>query len=154
MIKPLMIFVILLNGLYASCQQPFCDSALIEEVDNYRMKDGAVFMRDYTVMLDSVGNDSVIPVQKYSIVLLANVVYRFIIKGSPKCNCEGQLTVEDMHKSSLISSKFQKGKKPEQFDIKIKETGSHSLNFRFREGRKGCAVIAIYYVKTLYSANN
>lgn len=147
-IKRLILFsAILFNSLLIRGQVEFCDSALIDEVSNYRMKDGAVFMREYTVMLDSIGADSIIPEQKYSIVLLANIVYRFVIKGYSKCHCEPKLTIENMHKAPLISSNYQKGKKPEQFDIKIKETGAHSLNIHFRDGRKGCAVVAMFYVK-------
>jgi hypothetical protein len=128
-------------------QKMFCDSALIEEISNHRMQDGAVFMREYTVLLDSVCSDSIIPEQNYNVVLLANVVYRFIIKGYQKCHCEPKLTIDDMHKTQLISSKYQKGKNAEQFDILIKETGAHKLKFSFKEGRKGCAVAGMFYVR-------
>ncbi len=142
-----LLFTIITCSLNISAQKPFCDSALIDEVSNYRMKDGAVFMREYTVMLDSIGTDSVIPEERYSVVLLANVIYRFVIKDSPKCNCEGKLSIADMHNKSLISSNYQKGKKAEQFDIMIKETGAHLLKFSFRNGETGCAVVGMYYVK-------
>jgi hypothetical protein len=145
--KLLLLLVFFYFALNSNAQKAFCDSSLIEQISNYKMKDGAVFMREYTVMLDSMRADSIIPEQKYSIVLLANIVYRFVILGYQKCLCEPKLKIEDMHKVQLISSNYQKGKKAEQFDITIKETGSHTLKFSFRDGKKGCAIAAIFYVK-------
>jgi hypothetical protein len=135
--------------LQVNAQKAFCDSSLINEISNYKMKDGAVFMREYTVMLDSATTDSIVPEQKFSVVLLADVVYRFVLKGYQKCYCEPKLTIEDMHKAMLISSKYQKGKSAEQIDILIKETGSHTLKFSFRKGKEGCAIAAMFYVKNL-----
>lgn len=147
--KLIILFFIMWFNLDINAQKAFCDSALIDEISNYKMRDGAVFMREYTVMLDSMKTDSIVPEQKYSIVLLANVVYRFIIKGYKKCDCEPKLTIEDMHKVQLISSDFQKGKKIEQFNILIKETGAHLLKFSFYGGKKGCAVAGMFYVKNI-----
>jgi hypothetical protein len=148
-----MLLLLFICTLHVNAQKAFCDSAMINEISNYKMKDGAVFMREYTVMLDSAASDSIVPEQKYSVVLLADVVYRFVIKGHRKCNCEPKLTIDDMHKTRLISSKYQKGKSVEQFDILIKETGSHSLKFSFRNGKQGCAIAAMFYVKNLKLGN-
>jgi len=147
--KLALLFLLIIFTLHVNAQRAFCDSSMINEISNYKMKYGAVFMREYTVMLDSAASDSIVPEQKYRVVLLANVVYRFVIKGYQKCHCEPKLSIEDMHKTRLISSNFQKGKIVEQFDILVKETGAHSLKFSFRDGKQGCAIAAMFYVKNL-----
>jgi hypothetical protein len=145
--KILLLLFLYFSALSINAQRAFCDSSLIGEISNYKMNDGAVFMREYTVDMDSIGNDSILPEQQYRIVLLANIVYRFVFKGYQKCHCEPKLVIDDMHKVQLISSNYQRGKKAEQFDIKIKETGAHTLKFSFRDGKKGCAIAAIFYVR-------
>ena len=147
--KLITLFSLLFCLLNVNAQKAFCDSSMIEEISNFRMKDGAGFMREYTVMLDSMGSDSILPEQDYSIVLLSNVIYRFVVLGNKKSNCEPKLTIEDLHKKDLISSNYQKGKKAEQFDILIKETGAYKLKFSFRNGKQGCAIAGMFYVRNI-----
>jgi hypothetical protein len=116
------------------------------EIIDYKMKDDAVFMREYVVSIDSSSNSDSIPEKDFSIFLIANTTYRYILKGSSKCNCEPILTLIDKNGVVLDSTGYQKGKKVAQFEIKILNSTDYRLNFKFKNGKSGCAVAGMFYV--------
>jgi hypothetical protein len=145
--KNLVFLLLILAGATASySQDKFCDPALQDEVNNYPMKDGAVWLKDFTVKLDAVGSDKKAPEQRYTMVLTANNFYRFVIKSSNKFDGKAKLTIFDDN-NELNSTEYQYGKIPEFLDIEIKETKGYHILVSFQDGKKGCAAFAIFFVK-------
>jgi len=144
--KLLALLLIAANVLLSHGQESFCDPALQDEVNSYVMKDGAEWLKDFTVETDVVQNTNNIPKPQYSMVLTANNIYRFLIKSSTKFNGRAKLTIFDDY-NELKSTEYQSGEIPESLDIKIKETKLYHILVSFQGGKKGCAAFAVYFVK-------
>ena len=145
--KNFVFLLLILAGTTVSySQDKFCDPALQEEVNNYPMKDGAVWLKDFVIELDAAGPDMKPPEQRYTMVLTADNNYRFAIKSSNKFDGKAKLTIFDDN-TELKSTAYQYGKIPEFLDIEIKETKGYHIIVSFQDGKKGCAAFAIFFVK-------
>jgi major membrane immunogen (membrane-anchored lipoprotein) len=110
------------------------------------MKDGAMWLKDFSVESDIVQNNNFNPKPQYSMVLKTNSIYRFLIKSSPKFDGKAKLAILDGN-IELKSTAYQSGKIPEFVDIEIKETKIYHILVTFQDGKKGCAAFDIYFVK-------
>jgi hypothetical protein len=145
--KMLLAFLMILANVTASYgQNKFCDPALLDEVNSYPMKDGAVWLKGFAVELDAAGTDKKAPEQRYTMVLTADNNYRFAIKSSNKFDGKAKLTIFDDN-TELKSTTYQYGKIPEFLDIEIKETKGYHIIVSFQDGKKGCAAFAIFFKK-------
>ncbi len=143
--KILCLLIITANLIISYGQDNFCDPVLLDEVNNYPMKDGAIWLKDFTVNSDAVENNYCEIKPQYSVVLKANSIYRFLIKSSPKFDGKAKLSILDGN-IVLKSTTYQTGKIPEFVDIEIKETKIYHILVTFQDGKKGCAAFDIYLV--------
>jgi hypothetical protein len=128
-------------------QDKFCDPTLAEEVNNYTAKNGGVWLKDFDISLQKYTANNPQPEAKYSIVLSADYVYRFLLISSLKYPGDAQLSIEDKA-GKLIAVLNTKSKNiPEAYDLDIKTTDSYSFIVNFKDKNEGCANFTICYLK-------
>jgi hypothetical protein len=128
-------------------QDKFCDPALAEEVNNYIAKNGGIWLKDFYVSLPKFSEKNKNPEEKYSIVLSADYIYRFILTSSPKYQGDAQLNIEDKSGKLVAILKTKSKNNPEASDIDIKATDTYTFKVNFLSGSEGCALFTICYVR-------
>ncbi|MFO8147230.1 MAG: hypothetical protein ACQESJ_03880 [Bacteroidota bacterium] len=110
-------------------------------------KDGAKYLKDFTVKLNAAPSGEDAPRDKNSFMLRKNTQYRFSVCSSK--DYDGKAIVKVYDSSKLLGSNYvvATGKVHQDFEIKIQKTGAYHVFVEFEDGKEGLAVIVLSFVE-------
>lgn len=122
-------------------QDKFCDPLIADEVNNYKMSDGAKFLKDFCVHLSQWTYKAT--EQRYTIFLEKEIKYRLVAKNSPKF--QGKMKI-GLYSMNEVISEITTDNKTKIYDFTLKKKGAYFLKITYPDGKEGCGALAIFYV--------
>jgi len=120
---------------------------LVNICNRIATKDGAKYLKDFTVKLNAAPAGEDAPRDKNSFMLRKNTQYRFSVCSSK--DYDGRAIVKVYDSSKLLASNYvvATGKIHRSFDIKCQKTGAYHVFVEFEDGKEGLAVIVLSFVE-------
>jgi len=120
---------------------------LVNICNRIATKDGARYLKDFTVKLNAAPAGEDAPRDKNSFMLRKNTQYRFSVCSSK--DYDGRAIVKVYDSSKLLASNYvvATGQIHRSFDIKCQKTGAYHVFVEFEDGNEGLAVIVLSFVE-------
>jgi hypothetical protein len=140
--KILLLFVVAAFMQALHSQDKFCDPLIADEVNNYKMSDGAKFLKDFCVHLSQWTDKAT--EQRYTILLRNETKYRIVAKNSPKF--QGKMKIGLYTYPNKVISEITTDNKTKIYDFTLKKEGAYILKITYPDGKEGCGALAIFCV--------
>jgi hypothetical protein len=120
---------------------------LVNICNRMATKDGAKYLKDFTVKLSAAPPGEDAPRDKNSFMLRKNTQYRFTVCSSK--DYSGRAIVKVYDSSKLLASNYvvATGKIHRTFEIKCQKTGAYHVFVEFEDGKEGLAVVILSFVQ-------
>jgi hypothetical protein len=128
-------------------QDKFCDPSLTDEAVSFIAKNGGEWLKDFNIYLPKATEANKSPRAKYTFVLSGNSNYRFLLTNSSKFPNDAQLTISDMAGNIIGELICKAGQVTVATNIKVRETDQYSFLVNFPNGKEGCVLLTVCYLK-------